>query len=314
MRGRSGYYDRPVLLATQPPTSSNERLDLPLPGRVVRRPPIPPPLYVLGGVFSVQVGAAIATHLFATAGPAGTVWLRLVFAALVLVALARPAIRRAPRAALLNAAAFGLVLAAMNLCFYEAIDRLPLGVVVTVEFVGPLGVAVIQQRRALDVVWVMLAAGGVVLLSRGVAGEDVVGFGLALATGLLWAIYILLSARLGGQWSGASGLAVACVVAGVAMAPVGIASGGTALLHPGLLAAAAAVAVLSSAIPYALEMEALRRMPTATFGILMSLEPAAATLAGLVLIGQALTALELGGIALVVAASLGAIRSGVPEA
>jgi inner membrane transporter RhtA len=199
----------------------------------------------------------------------------------------------------------------MNLSFYLAIDRIPLGVAVTFEFIGPLAVGVAGSRRALDAVWVLLAAAGILLLSDfGDFGSlDPAGVGLALLAGSFWAAYILLSARTGQAFPGGAGLALAMVVATLLLAPVGVADGGGALLEPGVLGIGAAVAMLSSAIPYSLELEALRRLPAAVFGVLMSLDPAVAALAGYVVLGEILGARELVAIALVVVASAGAARS-----
>jgi len=270
---------------------------------------------VLAAVASVQFGAALAKTLFDDLGPGGTVFLRVLFAALLLLVLWRPRVGGRPRRDLALAAAFGVSLAGMNLSFYGALDRIPLGVAVTFEFVGPLGVAVVGSRRALDLLWVVLAAAGILLLSDfgDFAGLDSGGVGLALLAGGFWAAYILLSARIGRVFSGGSGLALAMVVASVLLVPVGVADGGDALLQPGLLALGAAVAMLSSAVPYSLELEALRRLPEPVFGVLMSLEPAVAALAGFVVLGQDLRARELVAILLVVAASAGAAR-GAPAA
>ena len=271
---------------------------------------VPPVPLVLGAVFSVQFGAGLAATLFDDLGPAGTVFLRVAVAALVLVALWRPRVAGVPRTDLRLAAAFGIALAAMNLCFYLALDLIPLGIAVTIEFVGPLGVAVAASRRPLDVVWVVLAAAGILLLSGGLAGDiDPLGVALALMAGGFWAAYILLSARAGRAFPGGSGLAMAMAVGAVALVPAGIVDAGDALLEPELLGLGAAVALLSSVIPYSLELEALRRLPTGVFGVLMSLEPAVAALAGLVVLGQGLEALEVLAIALVVVASAGAARS-----
>jgi inner membrane transporter RhtA len=271
---------------------------------------VPPTLLVLLGIASVQFGAALAKGLFDELGVGGTVFLRVLFAALVLMAIWRPSLRGRGRHDLLLVAVFGLVLAGMNLAFYSSLDRIPLGAAVTFEFVGPLGVAVAGSRRPLDLVWVALAAAGILLLSDlGTGGLDGLGIALALLAGALWAAYILLSARIGQRYDGADGLALAMVVGAAALVPVGVAEGGGELLVPWILAAGLAVAVLSSALPYALEMEALRRMPTGVFGVLMSLEPGMAALAGYVLLGEDLVAREIVAIMLVVAASAGASRS-----
>ena len=265
---------------------------------------------MLAAVASVQFGAALAKTLFDDLGPGGTVFLRVLFAAAVLLALWRPSLAGRSRRDLLLVAAFGVSLAGMNLSFYEALDRIPLGIAVTFEFVGPLGVAVGGSRRALDVLWAILAAAGILLLSDfgDFGGLDTAGVGFALLAGGLWAAYILLSARVGRVFPGGSGLALALVASSALLVPAGIADGGGELLQPELLAIGAAVAMLSSAIPYSLELESLRRLPEAVFGVLMSLEPAMAALAGFVVLGQDLRTRELVAILLVVAASAGAAR------
>jgi inner membrane transporter RhtA len=272
---------------------------------------VPPVVLVLGAISSVQVGAAVAKTLFDEIGPSGTVFVRVVFAALVLALVWRPRVRGRRRAEILLAVVFGFTLAAMNLAFYSALDRIPLGITVTLEFVGPLGVAVFGSRSALDLLWVALAGAGILLLSDfGSGGLDGLGVALALLAGCLWAAYILLSARVGRAFPGGSGLSLAMIVAAAVLLPVGVADAGADLLVSWILAAGAAVAVLSSAIPYSLELEALRRMPPRVFGVLMSLEPAVAALAGFVVLGEDLVARELVAILLVVAASAGAASGG----
>jgi inner membrane transporter RhtA len=266
---------------------------------------------VVGAVASVQFGSSLAATLFARIGPAGTVSLRLTSAAIVLLALWRPRIRGRTRHELLLAVAFGLVLAAMNLSFYEALHRIPLGIAVTIEFVGPLGVAVAGSRRRLDVLWVLLALAGILTLTRsGVGGLNGFGVFLALLAGAFWAIYILLNARLGRAFEGSTGLTLALCVAALLMLPVGIGAGGARLLEPTSLALGSAIGVLSSVIPYSFEIEALRRIAPSVFGVLMSLEPAMAALAGSLVLGQQLGARALAGIALVAVASAGASRAG----
>jgi len=270
---------------------------------------VPPTALVLGGIVSVQVGAAVAKSLFDEAGPAGTVLVRVAFAALVLWLVWRPRPAAHTRTDLRLAAAFGLTLAGMNLAFYEALDRIPLGIAVTLEFVGPLGVAVAASRRALDVAWVALAAGGILLLADlGGGSVDGAGVALALLAGCFWAAYILVNERVGRAFAGGDGLALAMAFATFLLVPVGVAGGGDALLDPRVLAIGAAVAMLSSAIPYSLELEALRRIPPGVFGVLMSLEPAVAALAGLAILDEVLGLREWTGIALIVAASAGAAR------
>ena len=264
----------------------------------------------MGAIASVQLGAAIATTLFDELGPAGAVLLRTGFAAVALLLLWRPEIRGKASGQLRDAVLYGLTLAAMNLSFYAALDRIPLGIAVTLEFTGPFAVAVAGSRRPSDLLWVALAAAGIVLLSPGVHGSlDMTGALLALVAGACWATYIVLAARVGRAFRGAQGLTLAMVVATVVLLPSGIIVGGSDLGDPGLLASGLAVALLSSAIPYAIELEALRRLPKGTFGVLMSLEPAVAALVGLVALGQDLSAEEVVAIALVVAASAGALSA-----
>jgi inner membrane transporter RhtA len=266
---------------------------------------------VLTGIASVQFGSALAKTLFDDVGPGGTVMLRVCFAALLLVALWRPRVAGHDRRDLALAGLFGLTLAAMNLSFYESLDRIPLGAAVTCEFVGPLGVAVFGSRRALDVLWVALAAGGIVLLAApGGAGLNAPGVLLALLAGGFWAAYILISVRVGRAFPGGSGLALAMAIGAVLTLPFGIADAGSGLGHVDVLAAALGVAVLSSVIPYSLELEALRHLPASVFGVLMSLEPAAAAIAGLIVLGQVLGANEWAGMALVIVASAGATLHG----
>jgi inner membrane transporter RhtA len=277
---------------------------------VSRRPLAYPVALTVGGILSVQSGAAVAFNLFDELGPAGTVLVRIGFAALVLMALWRPRVRGESRGALQMAALFGFVLAAMNQSFYLGLDRVPLGIAVTLEFVGPLAVAVAGSRRPRDLLWVALAAGGILLLSPGLGDElDLLGAGFCLLAGGLWAAYIILSQRVGQAFAGGHGLALALAFGTILLLPGGVAQGGADLLAPELLAAGFAVAMLSSAIPYSLELEALRYLPSGTFGVLMSLEPAAAALVGFLALDQGLSANELLAIAMVVAASAGALQS-----
>jgi inner membrane transporter RhtA len=270
----------------------------------------PSPALVIGAIASVQFGSALATTVFDRVGPAGAVLLRLVTASIVLTLLWRPALRTRSRRDLLLAALFGFVLAAMNVTFYEAIKRIPLGVGVTIEFIGPLAVAIAGSRRRLDLVWVALAAAGIVALMRGdVHGLNTLGVVFALIAGGMWGTYILVNARVGRAFEEGTGLAIAMCVASLLALPVGIAEGGAKLVQPHVLLVGLGVGLLSSAIPYALEMEALRRIATNVFGVLMSLEPAMAALAGFVVIGQGLSARELVGMALVVVASVGASQT-----
>jgi inner membrane transporter RhtA len=277
---------------------------------------VPPFALVLGGVASVQIGAALARTMFDDLGPSGTSLVRVAFAALALVLLARPDPRRYTWNELRFAVAFGLALGLMNLAFYLGLDRLDLGVAVTIEFIGPLAVAVVGSRRRLDLVWAALAAAGIVLLANpgGANSVDTLGLVFVLIAGGCWAAYILIAQHAGRLFPGSQGVAMAMVAAMLIPIAPGIADGGSALLRPGLLATGCAVGLLSSAIPYSLETEALRRIPANVFGVLMSMEPAVAALAGFVVLGQDLGLRELVAIALVVAASAGASIATPPEA
>ena len=277
---------------------------------------VPPALLVLVAIGSVQVGSAFARTLFDDLGAGGATLLRLGLSAGLLLALLRPRVRTWTRTQWRAALLLGAVMAAMNLSFYLSLRTVPLGVAVTVEFVGPLLLALVQTRRAVDVLWALLAGAGVVLLGVDTTtGAPLSGLALALLAGLFWAGYILASARVGQVLPGLDGLAVALAVAMVLVLPYG-AAGATAVVDaPALLLGGLAVAVLSSVVPYGLEMAALRRMPTRVFGILMSLEPAAAALAGLVVLGQALGPREVTALLLVSLASAGVTlgrREGAP--
>jgi inner membrane transporter RhtA len=265
---------------------------------------------VIFPIISVQLGAAVAKSLFDSLGPGGTVFLRIAFAALVLFLLVRPKLGGHDRAGYLVAGLFGLTLAGMNFSIYLAFDRIPLGVAVTLEFVGPLGVAVAGSRRLLDLLWVVLAAAGILLLAPlsvlGGMDLDPVGVAFALLAGCLWASYILLSARTGSAFPGGTGLVIALCVGTFVLFPFGIAGAGYTLLDPKLLLAGFGVAMLSSAIPYSLELEALRKLPARVFGVLMSLDPAVAALAGLVVLGERLEMRAVAAIIFVTIAAAGA--------
>jgi inner membrane transporter RhtA len=274
----------------------------------------PSPALVVLAVVSTQLSAAIAKHLFAHIGPLGTVWFRVGFSALMLVAIFRPRVRGHSARDLVLAAVFGLSLAFMNLFFYESIDRIPLGIAVTIEFVGPLGVAVLGSRRALDVLWIVLAGTGIVLLADPGGGSvEALGVVYALLAGVMWGTYILLSARVGRVFDSGSGLAIGMAVGAVAMLPFGIA-GGDDLADPRWIATGVVLALLSSAIPYTLELESLRRMPEHVFGILMSMEPAVAALVGFLVLGQDLRLRDVVAIVLVASACAGASLMARPRA
>ena len=264
---------------------------------------------VVTAIISVQVGASLAKGLFGQVGPTSMVWLRLLTSALIFAVLARPVLtgRSGPqwRAAL----GLGLCLTAMNWAIYQSFARIPLGMAVTVEFLGPLTVAALGSRRRGDLVWVLLAGAGVAMLGFSPRGLSWAGVGFALLAGVAWAGYILFSARTGRHWPGVTGLTVASAFGAVVLAPPALLESGTALWQPHLLAIGAAVGLLSSVIPYGLELTALRRMPPRVFGVLMSLEPAAAALAALVLLSEALTGVQWAAIGCVVVASIGVTRS-----
>jgi inner membrane transporter RhtA len=258
---------------------------------------------VLAAAGSLQVGAAFAVTLFDELGPAGAAFLRLALAAVVLWAIWRPRLAGDLRLA----AAFGVALGLMNWSIYESMARIPLGVAVTIEFAGPLLVAVVGSRRPLDGVWVALAAAGIVLLADPAGGSvDALGVLFALCAAACWVAYIYLSKRTGEAFPGGSGLALAMAVGALVVLPAGLVQGGAALAQPDLLGSALVVALASSVLPYSLELEALRRIPASVFGVLMSLEPAVAVLAGFVVLGQALGGRELVAIAMVIVASAGA--------
>jgi inner membrane transporter RhtA len=272
---------------------------------------------VLVAITSLQFGAALAGTIFDETGPAGTALLRSAFAALILVAIWRPRPSAHSARELRLVVAFGLVLGAMNLCIYESFARIPLGIAVTIEFAGPLGVAVVLSRRRLDLLWAALAAVGIVLLADpGGGAVDAAGVAFALVAAACWAAYILIAQAAGRVFSGGRGVALAMSVAVVVPVIPGIANAGAELLKPQWLAIGCAVALASSVLPYSLETEALRRLPANVFGVLMSLEPGVAALAGLVVLGQDLRARDVVAITLVVTASIGVTRAGptAPEA
>lgn len=252
---------------------------------------------------SPQIGAAFAITLFDQLGPGGAAFLRLTFAAIVLWAIWRPRLTGDLRLPV----AFGVSLGLMNWSFYEAISRIPLAIAVTIEFAGPLLVAVLGSRRPLDLLWVALAAAGIVLLVGPGGGQvDPVGVVFALVAAGCWMAYIYLSKRTGAVFPGGSGLAIAMAVGALVVLPAGVIQGDGGLLQPQLVGTALIVALTSSVLPYSLELEALRRIPESVFGVLMSVDPAIAAIVGFVALGQELGVRELVAIAMVVVASAGA--------
>jgi inner membrane transporter RhtA len=264
---------------------------------------------VLLGIGSVQLGAAIAKNLFDDADPLTLVWLRLATSAVVLAAVGRPALRGRTPDDWRVAFTFGVVLGTMNWAIYESFARIPLGIAVTIEFLGPLSLAVAGSRRVRDLVWVGLAATGVALLGLERGDLNVAGVALALLAGAAWMAYILLSASTGRRWPGLDGLTVASIVATVGMLPFVVAFSGHGLGEPRVVLLGALVGLLSSVIPYSSEIVALRTIRPSVFGILMSLEPAAAALAGLVFVHEFLTPVQWLAVGCVIAASVGATRT-----
>lgn len=269
---------------------------------------------------TIQLGAALSEPLFDRIGPAGTVALRLVLAALILWPLARPRVRGRSRPDLGAAVALGVCSGLLTLSFFEAIARIPLGVAVTIEFLGPLGVALAGTRRARDVALVALAGGGVALLTlgEGAGGPlDATGVALAGVAAACWAAYIVLTKHVGARWAGLEGLAVSLAVAGLVTLPVGAATAGWELVVPEIVLAGIGLALLIPLLPYVFELIALRRLPTALFGVIMSLEPAIAALLGFLILDQALGGTGVLAIAMVSAASaaatVGAREPPVPE-
>jgi threonine/homoserine efflux transporter RhtA len=277
-------------------------------------------LLVLAGAISLQVGAGIASRLFAEVPPVAVTALRLWAAALIMLAVggrgaARAAAGLVRRRAWRDGAAtasFGIALGLMNFAIYQAFQRIPLGIAVTIEFLGPLAVAVAGTRRRAGLAWAGLAAAGVLLLSRGANGHlDLTGVAFAVLSAVGWAGYILLSKATGQRFAGSSGLVIAMCVAAAGVTAPGMVQGGTAMFRPTVLATGAAIGLLSSVIPYWLELEALRRIPARLFGVWMSMQPAVAALIGLVMLGQRLSLPEWGGVGCVVAASGGAAGGGI---
>ncbi|WP_435853100.1 EamA family transporter [Streptomyces lavendulocolor] len=280
-----------------------------------RRRPAPGPVaLVVAGGLSVQFGSAVAVLLMPRAGALGVVSLRLVLAAVVLLAVCRPRVRGYGRADWGTVLAFGAAMAGMNVLFYQAADRIPLGAAVTLEVLGPLVLSVIASRRLVSLVWAGLALAGVLLLSGGGFDRlDPVGAAFALAAGAMWAAYIVFSARTGRRFPQADGLALAMAFGAVLTVPLGVAEAGAKLLVPSTVGLGLAVALMSSVLPYTLELLALRRLPAPTFAVLMSLEPAIAATAGFLVLHQALSVTDALAIALVIAASMGAVRSQVAK-
>jgi inner membrane transporter RhtA len=270
---------------------------------------IPAVWLVIAGIISVQVGATIAKGLFDLVPPTAMVWLRLITSAVILLLVARPRLTGHSGRDWLIVLGFGVSLLVMNWAIYQSFARIPLGIAVTIEFLGPLTVAVIGSRRLTDLIWVALAGMGVALLGLSRATLTLAGVGFALLAALGWAFYILLSAQTGRRWPGISGIAIASMVGAIVLAPPAIVEAGSQMLNPTILALGFAIGLLSSVIPYSFELIALRRIPPRVFSILMSLEPAAAALAAMIVLGEFLSLVQWLAMGCVVVASIGASRT-----
>lgn len=272
-------------------------------------PWLSPVWLVLGAIVSVQVGAAFAKSLFTLTDPTAVAWLRMAVAAVIFWVVARPRLSGRTWPEWRVVIGYGITLATMNWAIYQSFARIPIGLAVTIEFLGPLGVALVGSRRARDLVWVGLAAAGVALLGVFPTNVDWIGVGFALLAGAAWAGYIVLSGPTGAAWEGVTGVSVGSLVGALVFLVPGVLSGGTSLWQPQVVLLAAAVGVLSSVIPYGLEMVARRTIPAGVFGILMSLEPGVAALAALVVLGEQLGWVEWVAMACVIVASTGSTRA-----
>lgn len=279
---------------------------------ILLKKPSPTGLLLLA-IVSVQFGSALAKSLFSELGPWGVVSLRVSFSTLILFTICRLKWNDTIRQNIKLIVAFGIVFAAMNSCFYASINRIPLGVAIALEFTGPLGLAILKSQRWLDGLWALLAAIGIILLTP-LSGANIDSWGifLALTAGLFWAFYIVISAKVGQKISGIEGLAWALAVSSILLLPIGIAKAGTALLNPKLLVMGAGVAVLSTTLPYSLEMAALRSLPIKVFGVMLSIEPMMGVLAGLLILGEQLSARAIAACLLVSIAAAGAAKFNGP--
>jgi inner membrane transporter RhtA len=264
---------------------------------------------VIGAIVSVQLGAAFAKSLFTLTAPTAVAWLRMAAAAAIFWTFARPRLRGRTWPEWRVVLGYGVALATMNWAIYQSFARIPIGLAVTIEFLGPLSVALVGSRRARDLVWVGLAAVGVVLLGAFPTTADWIGIGFALLAGAAWAGYIVLSGPTGAAWEGITGVSVGSLIGALVFLVPGVLAGGTSLWQPQVFGLAVAVGVLSSVIPYGLEMVARRSIPAGVFGILMSLEPAAAALAALLILGERLSWVEVLAMACVIVASVGSTRT-----
>ncbi|GCE22579.1 threonine transporter RhtB [Dictyobacter kobayashii] len=266
---------------------------------------IPPQVFALLAMFCTQMGAAVGKSLFQSIGTVGTTFLRLGFAALLLLLFWRPNIRQITRKQLGLMIIFGIAIACMNSAFYIAINRIPLGIAVTLEFVGPLGVALLQSRRLKDLIWAALAATGIILLAPlGTTNIDLLGVIFALIAGIFWGVYIIFNVQVGRAFVGGQGLALSMLVSACVIAPFGIITGGPAVFTPHILLIGLAVSALSTIIPFSLEMEALRRLPSRVFGIFMSIEPVLAAMIGFIFLRELITVRDIIAMFLIITASI----------
>jgi inner membrane transporter RhtA len=269
---------------------------------------------VLLSILSIQIGAALAKHLFTLLNPMSATLIRVGFAALLLLGICRPRLRNHSRRDYMLVALFGASIACMNLAFYESIARIPLGIAVSLEFTGPLAVAVLGSRRPLDLLWVALAVVGIILLAP-LSGTllNATGVALALLAGVCWAAFILLAGPTGRAFPGGSGLAVALTIAALLLLPFGVIQAGTTFLNPLALLIGVGVALLGTVIPYSLEFEALKSLPPRVFGVLVSIEPAVAALVGFILLGEQLEIRTLAAVMLMTSAAIGVTLFGRHE-
>ncbi len=270
---------------------------------------IPAVWLVVLGIASVQFGASFAKGLFGVVPPTSVMWLRLTFAAIVLWLIARPRVRHRTGREWVTVLGYGACLVTMNWAIYQSFARIPIGLAVTLEFLGPLVVVIVGSRRPRDLVWAGLAAVGVALLGVVPSDPDWIGIGFALLAGAGWAGYIVLGRSTGKSWEGITGVTVATSLGAVAMCIPALVMGGQAIFSPVVLLTGLAVALLSSVVPYGLDMIALRSIKPSLFGILMSLEPAAAAVAAMLVLRESLAPVEWVALACVVCASIGASRS-----
>lgn len=267
-----------------------------------------PVLVIIISMLSIQSGASLAKTLFPLVGAPGVTALRLALGTLILVIIFKPWRLRFAKEQRLPLLLYGLSLGAMNYMFYLSIQRIPLGIAVALEFTGPLALALFGSRRPVDFIWVILAVLGLwflLPLGQDVAHVDLTGALLALGAGAGWAVYILSGQRAGAE-HGPATVAMGSLIAAVIFVPLGVLQAGDVLWHWSLLPLGLAIAVLSTALPYSLEMIALTRMPTRTFGTLMSLEPGLAALSGMIFLGETLTTIQILALAAIISASMGA--------